>query len=136
MLGRFAPTDLPPEIAEAVPGAGLSDADRSFVVVLGRLICPRSPRVNAHMLQQLPANPDAAEFDDLPAAADEPTRPEVAERLPSYAWAMRARYPGISVLYTDAPCGLGFSKKSNWAKPWMIRTTAPDSASYDAPTLR
>jgi DNA-binding transcriptional MerR regulator len=42
LLRQSAPTDLPPEIATAAARAGLSGADRSFVVVMSRVLGPRA----------------------------------------------------------------------------------------------
>ena len=44
ILREAAPTDLPPEIAPAAARADLSDADRSYVVVLSRVLGPQGSR--------------------------------------------------------------------------------------------
>ena len=96
-------TDLPPEIAAAAAGAELSDTDRSFIVVPTRLLGPEGLRIYAEMLRSLPANPTSAEFDNLPADADECTREELAERMATYARAVHAEHPGLTTLLSDAP---------------------------------
>lgn len=75
ILRRSAPTDLPLEFAPA----GMSEADRSFVVVLSRVLGQRGLQTYAAMLQDPADVPANAEFDDLHADADEDTRQEVAE---------------------------------------------------------
>ena len=103
ILRQSVLTDLPPEIASAAAGAELSDTDRSFIVVLTRLLGPEGLRIYAEMLRSLPANPTSAEFDNLPADADECTRDELAERMATYARALRAEHPGLTTLLADAP---------------------------------
>ena len=105
-------TDLPPEIAPAAAGAELSDIDRSFVVVLSRVLGPQGLQAYADMLKTLPVNPDASEFNDLPADADDRTRQGVAERLVPYARMLRAEHPGLSTLNSDAPHGARFVEQT------------------------
>ena len=102
ILRQAAPTDLPPEFAPAAE-AQLSEADRSFVVVLTRVLGPQGLQAYADMLQDLPADPAVSEFDDLPADADEPTRRDVAERLAPYVRALYAEHPGLIAPHSDAP---------------------------------
>ena len=64
------------------------------------------------MLQNLPADPVNAEFDDLPAEADAPTRQAVAERLAPYARRLRAEHPGLSTMDSDAPHGARFVEQT------------------------
>ncbi len=104
ILDRAAPTDLPLEFAP-VARADLSDADRSFVAVLGRVLGPERRQVWADALQDLPDDPVAAEFDDLPGDADEAVRRDVAERMVPYIHALRARHPDVGGLPSDAAHG-------------------------------
>ena len=104
LLERAAPTDLPTELAP-VSRVDLSEADRSFVTVLGRVVGPQRRQAWADMLQDLPDDPVAAEFDDLPAEADEATRQAVAERMVPYVQALRARHPHLDESLSDAPRG-------------------------------
>jgi DNA-binding transcriptional MerR regulator len=101
ILRQAAPTDLPPEFATAA-GARLSDADRSFLVVMTRILGPQGLQTYADLLQDLPADPAASEFDDLPADADEETRQAVAERLVPYVRALNREHPGLSAPEADA----------------------------------
>lgn len=112
ILDQAVLTDLPPEIAPAAAGAELSDTDRSFVVVLSRVLGPQGIEAYADMLENLPANPDAAEFDELPADADEHTRQGVAERLAPYARMLRAGHPALATLHSDAPRGARYVEQT------------------------
>jgi DNA-binding transcriptional MerR regulator len=112
ILSQAVLTDLPPEIAPAADGADLTDTDRSFVVVLSRVLGPEGMRAYADMLKNLPANPDASEFYDLPADADDRTRQGVAERLVPYARMLRAENRGLSTLNSDAPHGARFVEQT------------------------
>jgi DNA-binding transcriptional MerR regulator len=61
-------TDLPPELAP-VAHVDLSEADRSFVAVLGRIVGPERREAWADMLQDLPTTPSA------PSSTTSPTTP-------------------------------------------------------------
>lgn len=102
---QAVPTDLPPEIAPAVAGADLSEADRSMVVVLTRVLGPAGMQSVADWLQSSRTEPVSVEFDRLPADADERTRQDVAERFVPYLRALYAEHPGLSTPHTDAPGG-------------------------------
>jgi DNA-binding transcriptional MerR regulator len=105
-------SDLPAELAPAAAGAELSDTDRAFVVVLTRVLGPRGLQAYADMLQNLPAYPEASEFDDLPVDAGERTREDVAAHLTAYARLVRAEHPGLEDLYVDAPRSPTFTKET------------------------
>lgn len=111
ILDGAAPTDLPPELAP-VARVDLSEADRSFVAVLGRVIGPQRRQAWADMLQDLPDDPVAAEFDDLPGDADELTRQAVAERMVPYIQALRARHPDLDEPWADATRGARFAART------------------------
>lgn len=64
------------------------------------------------MLQDLPDDPVAAEFDDLPAEADETTRHAVARRMVPYVRALRARHPDLDEPLSDAPRGARFAGRT------------------------
>nr|WP_307829513.1 MerR family transcriptional regulator [Antrihabitans stalagmiti] len=93
LLGASAPTDLPPELAMATAGADLTDADRTFVVVMSRVLSPAALDAYTRMLQAPEVVPAGRELDNLPADADERTRRELAARL----------LPQIRDLYTEYP---------------------------------
>lgn len=112
ILDQGGPTDLPPEFGAATVDAGLSDADRSFMVVLSRVLGPQGMQAYAEMLQNTPADPTNGALDTLPADADEQTRQDMAERLAPHVRAVRAAYPGLDVAAADAPHSQHFIRKT------------------------
>ena len=109
LLATSAPTDLPAEFVPPDAVASLSDADRSLVVVLTRVLGPEGLRVYADLLSNSPPEPTASAFDDLPADADEETRRDLAERMAPYIRALYAAHPGLRESRTDAPRGARFA---------------------------
>jgi DNA-binding transcriptional MerR regulator len=109
ILESSAPTDLPLEFVPPDTVAKLSDADRSLVVVLSRVLGPQGLKVYADLLENAPIEPSVADFDDLPADADEPTRQDLAERLVPTIQALHAAHPGLVESRTDAPGGARFA---------------------------
>jgi DNA-binding transcriptional MerR regulator len=95
ILHQAAPTDLPAALAAKINDAGLSDADRSLLVVMSRVLEPAVVAGFVDTLQALPPSAAAAAFDDLPADADEPTRQDLAIRLLPRSRRMRAMLPGL-----------------------------------------
>ncbi len=97
------PTDLPVELAPTT--AGMSEADRSLMVVYGRVLGPDGMGMMRDMLADYQRGPAAVDFDDLPAEADEAQRQDLAERfLPELIELLRAN-PGLVKLQVDAPGG-------------------------------
>lgn len=112
ILANSAPTDLPPEFVPPDTVAKLSDADRSLVVVLTRVLGPQGLQVYADLLENAPDEPSVAVFDDLPADADDTTRQDIAERLVPYIRAIYAAHPGLTESRTDAPGGARFADQT------------------------
>lgn len=112
ILRQAAPTDLPREFAAAAAEAGLTDADRSFVVVLTRVLGPQGLQSWVDLLQNLPVDPAPSDFDDLPADADEATRQDVAERMIHYVHAVHAAHPELRDAQADAPRGSRFAART------------------------
>ncbi|MEV0052219.1 MerR family transcriptional regulator [Saccharopolyspora shandongensis] len=112
ILRQSTPTDLPTDFAPAAADAALSDADRAFVVVMTRVLGPQGMQAYANMLQNIPSDPVTAEFDNLPADADERTRQDVIERMAPYLRALYAEYPMLQDLHADAPGGSRFSAQT------------------------
>jgi DNA-binding transcriptional MerR regulator len=112
VLRHSVPTDLPVEIAPAAAEAGLSDADRSYIVVMTRVLGPQGLQAWADLLRNLPDDPAAADFDDLTEDADDATRQDIAERMVSYVRAVHAAHPGLSDLRADAPRGARFAEQT------------------------
>ncbi len=108
ILERSAPTDLPPEFVPPATVAKMSEADRSLVVVLSRVLGPRGLEIYADLLNNAPDDPSLAVFDDLPADADEATRQDIAERMVPYIRAVHEAHPGLRESRADAPGGAQF----------------------------
>ena len=113
ILSRSTPTDMPPELASAAEGAEISEADRSFMVVMARVLGPQGIRAYAGILRSDAAR-DALnqEFGTLPADADEPTRADLAQRLLPVVSALQAEHPDVDELSADAPRGARFAERT------------------------
>ncbi|QFG22294.1 MerR family transcriptional regulator [Actinomadura sp. WMMB 499] len=112
LLRKAAPTDLPPDLAPAATRAAMPDSDRSFVVVMTRVLGPRGMQAYADMLRSPSTDPVALEFEELPADADEPTRDALAERLAPFVRGLYAEHPGLSTMTGDAPRGEGHARQA------------------------
>ena len=112
ILDQKAPTDLPTEFVSPHAVAKLSEADRSLVVLLSRVLGPRGRQVYAHLLENAPDDPVACEFDDLASDADERTREDLAERLVPYLLSVREAHPGLAESRADAPGGAQFAGRA------------------------
>lgn len=112
ILRGSVPTDLPVEIAPAAAEAGLSEADRSFVVVMTRVLGPQGLEAWGEVLRNLPDDPAGTDFDDLPEDADDAMRRDVAERLVGYVRALHAAHPKLVDSRADAPRGARFAEQT------------------------
>ncbi|GAA4299999.1 DNA-binding transcriptional MerR regulator [Actinomadura luteofluorescens] len=112
ILRQSAPTDLPSDIAPAAAETEMPDSDRSFVVVMTRVLGPEGMRAYGDMLRSPSTDPVAAEFEQLPADADEATRAAVAERMAPYVSGLYAEHPGLDTMTSDAPRGAGFASQA------------------------
>jgi DNA-binding transcriptional MerR regulator len=112
ILRQGTPTDLPPEFASVAAGTEMSDADRSLVVVMSRVLGPRRLQAYADMLRDMPTDPTDREFQDLSGDADERTRQDLAERMAPYVRDIYAKHPGLTAPDTDAPRGERFVKRT------------------------
>ena len=104
ILREAAPTDLPAELAPAA-AAGLSGTDRSFLVVMSRVLGPRGMQSYADAVRRPPSDPGLDDFDDLPADADADVRQEMAERVARHVRALLAEHPGLGDMTADARAG-------------------------------
>jgi DNA-binding transcriptional MerR regulator len=93
ILQQAAPVDLPPALAPTIPIRVLSDADRSLLLVMSRVLDPTELSALVDALQALPPSAAATAFDELPADADEATRQELALRLLPRSRTLRAALP-------------------------------------------
>lgn len=109
ILESAAPTDLPPTFVPPETAAKLTDADRSLIVVLTRVLGPQGLKAYAEVLENTPAEHSVAAFDDLPADTDDATRQDIAERLAPYIRAVNAAHPGLAESRADAPGGARFA---------------------------
>ncbi|MEV6125239.1 MerR family transcriptional regulator [Streptomyces violaceusniger] len=113
ILRQAATTDLPSEFAPTAAEAQLSDVDRSFIVVLTRILGPQGLRAYSGLLQSRPPTyPLASEFAALPADAGEQTRQDLAERTAPYVRALHAEHPGLRNAHADAPGGAHFAAQT------------------------
>jgi DNA-binding transcriptional MerR regulator len=112
ILRQGTPTDLPPDFASADAAAKMSDADRSLVVVMTRVLGPRRLQAYADMLRDMPTDPTDREFEDLSADADERTRQDLADRMAPYIRDLHAKHPGLKAPDSDAPRGERFVTKT------------------------
>jgi hypothetical protein len=87
----------------------MSDADRSLVVVLSRVLGPRGMELYSALMRDTPDDPVALEYDELPADADESTRQDLAQRLVPYLRAIHDAHPDLRESRTDAPGGERFA---------------------------
>jgi DNA-binding transcriptional MerR regulator len=109
ILRTSAPTDLPSDLVAAESEAELSDVERSLVVVMTRVLGPQGLKTYADLLRDLPHDPTDAEFEALPADADEQTRRDLAERMGPHLRDLFAARPELRGMNEDAPGGPGFA---------------------------
>lgn len=103
VLRHHAPAELP---AELVPAAGaISEADRSLVLVMSRVLGPRRLDAYADLLRSVPPDPTDGEFDTLPADAGEEARQGLAERMAPHIRRIQAEHPELVDPHADAPRG-------------------------------
>lgn len=102
MLDRRAPADLPPQLTPD-PEMPLSEADRSLVLVMTRLMDEDQLESYGELLRNLPPHPTNREFDELPADAAEDRRQDLAERMVPYLRQLHLDHPDLPDLHVDAP---------------------------------
>ncbi|WP_152362210.1 MerR family transcriptional regulator [Microlunatus speluncae] len=103
ILRSQLPTDLPPELAPTIDN--LSEADRSMMVVYGRVLAPSGMDAMRRMIAEHPRTPAATEFDNLPADADEDVRRELAERFLPEVIDIAKAFPDVITAHQEAPGG-------------------------------
>ncbi|MFF4475661.1 MerR family transcriptional regulator [Streptomyces melanosporofaciens] len=112
ILKKSVPTDLPPEFATAAADTPMSEAERSFITVMSRVLGPKGTAAYADLMRNPVQDPAGDAFAQLPADADEQTRAEVAEALVAYVLELWRQNPGLSTLSADAPRGAKYAKKT------------------------
>ena len=113
ILNQAAPTAAPTAVPVAV-GAAMSDSDRSFAVVMTRVLGPQGLRASAAVPRTSstePADPAGVAFAELPADADERTRAALAERLVPFVRGVYAEHPGLAAMTADSPGGAGGARQ-------------------------
>ncbi|WKG11863.1 MerR family transcriptional regulator [Nocardia sp. PE-7] len=83
----------------------LTEPDRSFLVVLARIVSPRILDAYLAMIEATRADPVLAELDALAPDADVDTRAELAERMSRHLDAVHAEFPDLLDVTVDAPVG-------------------------------
>lgn len=112
ILDQAAPTDLPPELGRALADAGAPATERSLSVVLSQVLGPAPLDAYVETLRTCGSEPALAEFDALPADADEQTRQDLAERMretPSVR-KMLTEFPTFEDTSAGSPHGEKFAR--------------------------
>ncbi|QFU92068.1 MerR family transcriptional regulator [Amycolatopsis sp. YIM 10] len=112
ILREAVPTDLPPEIASVAADAKLTEADRSFVVVMSRVFGPSALDAYREIMQKAPNLSMGPEFDHLPADADDRTRRELAESLFPRVRELLDDHPELLDPHALAPKGVRLTAKT------------------------
>ncbi|WP_226366426.1 MerR family transcriptional regulator [Pseudonocardia sp. ICBG162] len=104
ILDRRAPADLPVELVPA-QASSLTDADRSLVLLMTRVMGPRKLAAYGALLRDMPADPTDGEFDALHADAGEDVRRDLAERMLPHVRRVQEAHPELRGPDDDAPRG-------------------------------
>lgn len=104
LIDQRAPADLPAELAPA-GNASLSEADRSLVLVMTRLMDEEQLESYGELLRDLPEHPTNREFEQLPADAAADVRQDLAERIAPHLRQVQQDHPDLPDLYTNPPKG-------------------------------
>ncbi len=111
LMAGAADVTLPPDLAGAPGVDRVSAADRSFIVVMSRVLGPQGVRAWKDFLDDPPMHPAATAFDELTDDADDATRQELAEQLVAYVELLRATHPALEDDVADAPRGARFARE-------------------------
>lgn len=93
ILRHRSSTDMP---AGLVPTDGLSEADRSLVAVMTRVLGPQRLEAYAELLRSATSDPTDGEFDELPADAAEDVRQDLADRMAPHVHRVRQEHSAIA----------------------------------------
>jgi DNA-binding transcriptional MerR regulator len=89
-----SPTDLPPGFSEV--GADLSEADRAIILIYSAVFDRKTMDRVLEVVRAGRNRPEAMEFDELPADADDERRREVAQRFAVYLQSLTQDHPWLS----------------------------------------
>ncbi|MFC0623105.1 helix-turn-helix domain-containing protein [Kribbella deserti] len=103
ILRQSLPTDLPADLAATA--ANFSEADRQLMVVYSRVAGPAGLEAYRQMLAEYEHAAVDAEFDQLPADADEETRRDLTERLLPHIVDVLGKHPDVLSTQQEAPGG-------------------------------
>jgi DNA-binding transcriptional MerR regulator len=103
IIRNSSPTDLPTGFGTVA--SSLTDADRALILIYSRIFDKSGMDDLRQMIQDSHDDPVRAEFDALPADADEPTRQRLAERYAPVTRSLTAKYPWLDDLGSKAPLG-------------------------------
>ncbi|ALE82821.1 MerR family transcriptional regulator [Pseudonocardia sp. HH130629-09] len=112
MMRDGTPPELTPEFASPPVTQGMSSADRSFVVVMSRVLGPGPRRAYADFVRDPPSAPAIGSFDDLPSDADEQARREVTDVMVPYVRSLHAARPELAAMHAGSPYGATFARRS------------------------
>lgn len=101
ILRQPTPAELPPGFVAPDVVSTMPHADRSFIVVLTRVLGAETMRAWADMLRKPVTDPVARRFDTLPADADDQTRAAVARDLAPYVRTLYSENPGVTITNVD-----------------------------------
>ncbi|MET7709744.1 MerR family transcriptional regulator [Micromonospora sp. NPDC005413] len=97
ILRQPTPAELPPGFVTPGVVSTMPHADRSFIVVLTRVLGADTMRAWADMLRKPVTDPVAERFNALPPDADEQTRAAVARDLAPYVRTLHAENPEAKI---------------------------------------
>ncbi|MCI4066347.1 MerR family transcriptional regulator [Micromonospora sp. R77] len=132
ILRQSTPAELPPGVVAPDVVSTMPPADRSFIVVLTRVLGADTMRAWADMLRKPVTDPVAERFDTLPADADEQTRAAVARDLVPYVRRLYAENPGVKITnagtrysahYVEQAVGTALAELYNPAQLDVLRRT-------------
>jgi hypothetical protein len=132
ILRQPTPAELPSGFVAPGVVSTMPPADRSFIVVLTRVLGADTMRAWGDMLRKPVTDPVAERFDTLPADADEPARAAVARDLAPYVSTLLAENPGVritnagtrySARYVQQAVGKALAELYNPAQLDVLRRT-------------
>ncbi|ANY05326.1 MerR family transcriptional regulator [Pseudonocardia sp. HH130630-07] len=112
MVREGTPTELTPEFAVPPVVRGMNGADRSFVVVMSRVLGPGPRRAYAELVRDPSPDPVTRAFEGLPADADERTRREVTGAMVPYVRGLHAARPELAAMHIGSPYGSAFARRA------------------------